>query len=223
MAHTRFLDFRIPRHRSPTVPVGGKAKRIFDVVAASALIAVMSPMILFVATLVVIGDGWPFYIRHNRIGHGGTEFACFKFRTMVLDAEERLRSHLEADQSAAEEWRQNHKLRNDPRITAVGIVLRKSSADELLQLVNVIRGEMSLVGPRPIVRDEAILYGPHFHEYTMARPGLTGLWQVSGRSDTSYDERVRMDCNYVDSWSLGKDVAIILKTIPAVLATRGAA
>ena len=131
--------------------------------------------------------------------------------------------HLETDQSAAEEWRQNHKLRNDPRITAVGNVLRKSSADELLQLVNVIRGEMSLVGPRPIVRDEAILYGPHFHEYTMARPGLTGLWQVSGRSDTSYDERVRMDCNYVGSWSLGKDVAIILKTIPAVLATRGAA
>ncbi len=224
MALSRFMVFKSPAHRAEaTTPLGGMGKRIFDVVAASVLIAVMSPMIVLVAGLVIIGDGWPFFIRHYRVGRGGEEFPCLKFRTMVVDAEERLREHLARDRAAAEEWLRSRKLRNDPRITLVGHALRKSSLDELLQLINILKGEMSLVGPRPIVRDEAALYGPHFREYAKARPGLTGLWQVEGRSNTSYDERVRLDCEYVRSWSLWNDIMIILKTIPAVLAARGSA
>lgn len=224
MVQSRFLAHKISsRDASPTIPLGGFVKRFFDVVVASILIAVMAPMIILVAALVISSDGWPFFIRHKRVGRGGQEFPCLKFRTMVVDADERLNALLAKDAAAAEEWRRNRKLCNDPRITLVGRALRKSSADELLQLLNVVKGDMSLVGPRPIVRDEAVLYGAQFREYMKARPGLTGLWQVAGRSDTSYAERVRLDCEYVRSWSLRKDVWIMIKTIPAVLAARGSA
>jgi exopolysaccharide production protein ExoY len=196
---------------------------LFDVAAASALLVATSPLIVLVATLVVASDGWPFFIRHHRVGRGGEEFPCLKFRTMVVDADERLKSRLATDPEAADEWSLCRKLRNDPRITTLGRALRKSSVDELLQLINIVKGEMSLVGPRPIVMDEAVLYGPHFLDYARARPGLTGLWQVNGRNDTSYDERVRLDCEYVRTWSFRRDIAILFKTIPAVLAARGSA
>jgi exopolysaccharide production protein ExoY len=174
-----------------------------------------------IASLVLMSDGRPFFIRHRRIGHGGDEFGCLKFRTMVKDADSILQQYLDKNSSAAQEWRTYRKLSNDPRITPVGRVLRKSSLDELPQLFNILKGEMSLVGPRPIVRDEATNYGVAFGEYVRARPGLTGLWQVKGRSNASYDERVKLDTEYVASWSLRRDVVILFMTVPSVLAARG--
>lgn len=209
------------RFPTQTAALGGSSKQLFDMSLALLLLVAMSPLLLFVAAIIVLNDGRPFFIRHNRVGHGGREFACLKFRTMVTDAGERLRLHLAQNPEAANEWRTSRKLREDPRITPVGQALRKSSLDEMLQLINIVRGEMSFVGPRPIVRDEAVHYGAHFEEYTSTRPGLTGLWQISGRSDTTYDERVQLDCMYVRGWSFQNDIRIIVRTIPAVLGTRG--
>ena len=206
---------------SPSSATGGFIKRLFDVFSVLCLIVLLSPFMLMIAALIVFTEGRPFFIQHRRIGHNGNEFACYKFRTMVVNAEEMLGNYLRQNPGAEEEWRRNRKLANDPRITQVGRVLRKSSLDELPQLFNILRGEMSLVGPRPIVRDESANYGLAFEEYTRARPGLTGLWQVKGRSSTSYEERVKLDCEYVSSWSFRRDLAILLLTVPSVLAARG--
>jgi len=156
-----------------------------------------------------------------RLGRDGRSFGCLKFRSMVTDGEAVLAAHLAADPRARAEWAATHKLSNDPRITAIGQVLRKTSLDELPQLWNVLRGEMSLVGPRPIVPAEVARYGRAFQTCFAVPPGVTGLWQVSGRSDTSYAERVALDLDYASRWSLRRDIAIMLRTIPAVLAQRG--
>jgi len=158
---------------------------------------------------------------HRRIGKGGQTFPCLKLRTMVRDSEERLRRHLEADPAARAEWAMDQKLRADPRITPLGQFLRKSSLDELPQLVNVLAGHMSLVGPRPIVEAEVVRYGRYFRFYCAVRPGITGLWQVSGRNDTSYRRRVAMDTVYSRRRSIGTDISILVRTVPAVLASKG--
>lgn len=202
-------------------PAARFAKLAFDLVAAALMLAVLAPVMLAVAALVKL-DGGPVLFAHPRLGAGGRAFNCLKFRTMAVDADAVLQRLLAADPAAAREWASTRKLRRDPRVTRVGAVLRALSLDELPQLFNVLRLEMSLVGPRPIVRQEAAYYGEAIEYYHETRPGLTGLWQVSGRSDTSYAQRVRLDAWYVKNWTLWHDLAILAKTVPAVLKRRGA-
>jgi Undecaprenyl-phosphate galactose phosphotransferase WbaP len=196
-------------------------KAAFDHVVAMVLLVLLAPLLLVLSLLVGL-DGGPAFYRHRRIGAGGGSFDCIKFRTMVLDSDSVLRRVLAEDPAAAEEWNATQKLRNDPRVTRLGQFLRRSSLDELPQLLNVLRGEMSLVGPRPIVQAEVARYADDIDYYYETKPGLTGLWQVSGRSDTSYARRVRLDVWYVRNWTLWHDIAILLKTIPAVFLQRGA-
>ena len=156
------------------------------------------------------------------MGEKGREFQCRKFRTMHVDSDAILKQVLENDPLRAAEWARDQKLRNDPRVTAIGEFLRKTSLDELPQLLNVIRGEMSLVGPRPVTYAEVLRYGEDAEYYLAAKPGITGLWQVSGRNETTYMRRVELDAWYVKNWSLWQDIAIMFKTFPAVLLRRGA-
>jgi lipopolysaccharide/colanic/teichoic acid biosynthesis glycosyltransferase len=194
--------------------------------AMNAILAVialvfLAPVMLAVGLAVFLQDGGPVLFAHRRIGRGGRYFYCLKFRSMASDAEQRLKDLLAADPAAREEWERDHKLRNDPRVTRLGAFLRKSSLDELPQLFNVLRGEMSLVGPRPIVDAEVAKYGRRFASYCAVKPGITGLWQVSGRNDTSYRTRVALDCVYASRRNLFLDSFIILCTVPAVLTRRG--
>lgn len=204
--------------RSSIYVRGGK--RLFDVIIASILLALALPVMALIAVLVLADGGRPIF-GHTRVGKGGASFRCLKFRTMVVDADEKLRLHLEAHPAAAEEWARDLKLRDDPRITALGRFLRKSSLDELPQLVNVIRGEMSMVGPRPVTRAEIDLYGADAQAYFAVRPGITGMWQVSGRNSVSYETRVQLDRSYTQSISLGQDLRILLDTTFAVLKLTG--
>ena len=158
---------------------------------------------------------------HQRIGRNGVGFGCLKFRSMVRDADEVLRGHLAGNAAARAEWAQTRKLKADPRVTPLGRILRQSSVDELPQLLNVLRGDMSLVGPRPIVEQEVQYYGAAINHYHRVRPGLTGHWQVSGRSDVSYPSRIQMDVDYVDRIRFGRDLLIMLKTVPVVVTWRG--
>jgi undecaprenyl-phosphate galactose phosphotransferase len=196
-------------------------KAAFDQVVAAAFVLLFAPLLLVLAA-VVRSDGGPAFYRHRRIGASGRSFGCIKFRTMVMDADRVLDQVLATDPAAAAEWAATQKLNDDPRITRFGRFLRRSSLDELPQLFNVLRGEMSLVGPRPIVQAEVGRYAEDIEYYYETKPGLTGLWQVSGRSDTSYERRVRLDVWYVRNWTLWHDIAILLKTIPAVFLQRGA-
>jgi lipopolysaccharide/colanic/teichoic acid biosynthesis glycosyltransferase len=199
----------------------GLACRSCDIVLALFLIIFTAPLLVAISLAVKLSDGGPAFFAHQRIGRGGQSFKCLKFRTMVKDADERFRRLLESDPAARMEWANDHKLRVDPRITPVGGFLRRSSLDELPQLFNVLRGEMSIVGPRPIVAAEVVRYGWRFGLYCMVRPGITGLWQVSGRNDLSYRRRVAMDTLYAKRKSFGFDVQILLLTVPAVLLAKG--
>ena len=195
-------------------------KRMFDVLA----LLVLTPFVLVVVlciTLVMLvnGEGARVFFGHRRVGRDGRAFKCWKIRTMVVNADERLREHLKDNPEAAEEWARDHKLDDDPRITKIGGFLRKTSLDELPQLVNVAKGEMSFVGPRPIVRTELHKYGAYRKLYQSVTPGVTGLWQVSGRNDVSYDERVELDVKYVQSISMRNDLQVMVQTVSA-LATR---
>ncbi len=202
-------------------PGARAAKIVFDLAAASLLLLLSAPVLLAIAVAVKL-DGGPTLFAHRRIGANGREFSCFKFRSMVPDAETVLRLSLAEDADLASEWESGRKLRRDPRVTAVGRFLRATSLDELPQLFNVLRLEMSLVGPRPIVRAEVVRYAEDIAYYYETRPGLTGLWQVSGRSDTTYRQRVQLDTWYVKNWTIWHDVAILAKTIPTVLKRHGA-
>lgn len=202
-------------------PTGGILKRTFDITVAVTALVFISPIFLLLMLLVKVTDRGPAFYGHRRIGHNGKDFRCLKFRTMVVDGDRILQAHLQANPRAMEEWRATRKLQDDPRVTVVGAVLRKLSLDELPQLINIIRGEMSLVGPRPVVEEELELYETSAVFYLQSRPGLTGLWQVSGRNDVSYASRVAFDTHYVQNWSLGSDMMIIAKTIPAVCLSRG--
>lgn len=196
-------------------------KRVFDLAAALALLVLGALPLIYIA-LRIRRDGGPVIFAHKRVGQSGKIFPCFKFRTMQVDAEERLRELLANDPAARAEWEREFKLRNDPRITTIGQFLRRTSLDELPQLFNVIRGEMSLVGPRPVIRAELSKYGDDVDYFLMVRPGMTGLWQVSGRNDVDYDTRVYLDTWYVKNWSLWYDIAILFKTIKVVLRRDGA-
>ena len=202
-------------------PIARAAKLAFDVAAASAALLVLAPLMLIIAALVGL-DGGPVFYAHTRIGARGRVFRCLKFRSMVTASEAALQALFARDPDAAEEWARTQKLRCDPRVTWIGRILRKTSLDELPQLLNVLRLEMSLVGPRPIVSLEIPKYAEDIAYYYETRPGITGLWQVSGRSDTTYAQRVRLDSFYVKNWSIWQDFSIIARTIPAVVSGRGA-
>lgn len=201
--------------------IGGAIKRGFDIMGALAGIALLSPLLLMLAALVKATDGGSILYGHPRIGRNGAVFRCWKFRTMVENGDEVLAAHLASNPQDREEWDATRKLQNDPRVTNVGTVLRKLSLDELPQIINILRGEMSLVGPRPVVKDELELYGSAAEYYLLSRPGLTGLWQVSGRNDVSYGARVAFDQHYVENWSFVFDLKILVRTVPAVFSSRG--
>lgn len=194
---------------------------ILSGVLAVFLIIALAPLLAAIALAILLQDGGPVFFTHMRVGRGGRLFPCLKFRTMAVDADRRLADHLAADSYARVEWGEHQKLRSDPRITPLGAFLRKSSLDELPQILNVLRGEMSLVGPRPIVPEEIERYGCRFKHYRTIKPGITGLWQVNGRSDVSYRRRVAMDTFYARSRTPMLDLWIIAMTIPAVLFRRG--
>lgn len=203
------------------VPRGGTAKRGFDVCVACLMLFFALPAMFFIAVIMFSTDRGPIFFGHERVGQNGKRFRCLKFRSMVVNSQEALRKHLEMFPQARAEWEATQKLRNDPRITAIGRFLRVTSLDELPQLINVIRGEMSLVGPRPIVEDEVVRYADNIDHYAAVRPGITGLWQVSGRSDVDYDQRVQLDCRYVREWSFFGDMVILLKTVKVVALRTG--
>ena len=211
-----------PAIRTAAPPHGYRfLKRILDIAGAFAIGLAFSPLLLVIAVRMGLEEG-PILFRHRRIGQGGRVFECLKFRTMVPNAEQILHDLLDKDSDARAEWLRDHKLRNDPRVTRLGRFLRRTSLDELPQLWNVLRGEMTLVGPRPIVKEEMLRYGRHLQTYLAAKPGITGLWQVTGRTDTDYRRRVAMDTYYVKKQGLLIDLQILLKTVKVVLWGRGA-
>lgn len=196
-----------------------KAIDLFGVLIGGVLI---SPILLIIVILIKLDSPGPAFFSHDRVGTGGRRFRCWKFRTMRQDAEKALTEILERDPALYQEWLCSYKLRVDPRITRMGLFLRTTSLDEIPQLWNVLRGEMSLVGPRPIVEAEVPKYVGSYNLYVRVTPGITGLWQVSGRSDTSYQERVEMDAYYVRNWSVWLDLIILFRTLASVLLRRGA-
>jgi lipopolysaccharide/colanic/teichoic acid biosynthesis glycosyltransferase len=197
-------------------------KRLFDVVSASLLLVLVAPLLILAALAIRLQDGEKAIYAQTRYGLNGRAFACLKLRSMVPNAAEKLQAVLDSDPEARREWELTQKLTNDPRVTRVGKFLRATSIDELPQLINIIRGDMSVVGPRPIQFSEFAKYGDDLAHYCSVRPGLTGLWQVSGRSNIGYPERVAMDKRYVQTQSFWGDLKIIFRTIPAVLASEGA-
>ncbi len=196
-------------------------KRTLDILVSAVALLVLAPLILMTSAILLLIQGRPIFIAHRRVGRGGGMFPCLKFRTMVNNNEALLEKYLAANPAEQAEWAATRKLRNDPRITPFGAFLRKSSIDEIPQLINVVLGHMSMVGPRPIVPSETVYYGQNYADYIRVRPGLTGLWQVSGRSDADYVKRVQLDALYVANRSLVGDLVIMVKTIPAVLHARG--
>lgn len=215
------LSVLLGRSKVAPYTTGGKAKRIFDVIVASITLFLFLPLFAFVVLLLKLTDPGPVIFSHVRVGQGGRRFACLKFRSMVTDSDKVLKSLLESDPTARAEWERTQKLTNDPRITAVGKFLRQSSLDELPQLINVIRGDMSLVGPRPVVPSEVGRYGEKLGLYLQARPGIIGVWQVSDRNDCGYYQRIEMDANYVRNWRISNDIVILMRTLGAVIARKG--
>jgi Undecaprenyl-phosphate galactose phosphotransferase WbaP len=197
-------------------------KRFCDFLLSSVGLVVLLPFLLLIAVLIKLTSPGPILFGNRRIGAGGKEFTAWKFRSMCVDAEETLRRVLVENPRLREEWEMDQKIRKDPRVTWVGRILRKTSLDELPQLWNVLRGEMSLVGPRPIIAGLVEKYGPNYSLYCKVRPGISGLWQVSGRNNTTYEERVRLDEYYVRNWSIWLDLYILGKTIKVVLTGDGA-
>lgn len=196
-------------------------KRTFDISVSSLLLFLLSPFLFYIGWKVSRDGASPLY-GHERIGQNGRKFKCLKFRSMIINSKEVLEHLLSTDPEARTEWDKDFKLKNDPRITPIGSFLRKTSLDELPQLLNVLRGEMSLVGPRPVVEEELQRYGDDKAYYLMAKPGMTGLWQVSGRNDVDYTTRVYFDSWYVKNWGVWNDIAILFKTIGVVLKRDGA-
>lgn len=219
--HELEVDFA-PAHRvfGPLVYTR-RVKRFVDIVLVLTALPVAVPLVFGLWILVRL-DGAAGFFGHERIGRAGRPFTCWKIRTMVPDAENVLHQHLQADSELAREWAENFKLENDPRITRLGAVLRKTSLDELPQLWNVLRGDMSLVGPRPVPGDELENYSDRVWAYAEMRPGLTGIWQVTGRGDCTYDERINMDVEYARTVNPVLDLKIIWRTFGAVLRKTGA-
>ncbi|NIP41591.1 MAG: exopolysaccharide biosynthesis polyprenyl glycosylphosphotransferase, partial [Aliifodinibius sp.] len=197
-------------------------KWIMDMVLSIIVLVVLFPLFVLVGLLIKLTSKGPIFYSHSRIGQGGKHFNIFKFRTMYQNADQMLEKYLEENPQYREEWETEQKIRKDPRITPIGRILRKLSIDELPQVWNVIRGEMSLVGPRPIVDEEIEKYADKFAVYKRVKTGITGLWQVSGRNNLPYEERVRLDEYYVRNWSIWLDVYIMARTIWVVLGRDGA-
>ena len=197
------------------------SKRVFDILFSIFCLIVFAP-VFFILYLLVTRDGGSAFYGHQRIGRDGKKFKCLKFRSMTINSQELLKKLLDEDPDIRLEWETTFKLKNDPRVTKIGNFLRKTSLDELPQLINILKGEMSTVGPRPVTADELPMYDQFLSYYLASRPGLTGLWQVSGRNDVDYDTRVQMDTAYVKNWSFFQDIIIILKTIIVVLKKDGA-
>lgn len=199
------------------------AKRLFDLFFSSAMLLLLLPILILIAFLILVTSPGKIIYGHRRIGRGGKPFYCYKFRTMYSDSSERLRELLEKNPEKRVEWESTFKLKDDPRVTPVGRFLRRTSLDELPQFWNVLMGDLSVVGPRPVVEEElAIHFKDKAEKILTIRPGVTGLWQVSGRSDTSYALRVSLDELYVDSGSLWMDLSLIFKTIKCVVIGKGA-
>jgi undecaprenyl-phosphate galactose phosphotransferase len=213
------LSLRI--HNNLGRPLPRLLKRGFDLAAAGLLLLFLAPLMAAIALKLRLVDKGPVLFAHARVGRDGETFRCLKFRSMVPNAKEALERLLASDPAARAEWERDYKLRDDPRITPFGRLLRRTSLDELPQLINVLRGEMSLVGPRPLPADDGDYLGD-VRRRLLVRPGITGLWQVSGRSDLSWDEAVRLDLYYVDNWSLTYDLGILWRTIWVVLRRKGA-
>lgn len=202
--------------KKPANALGGWTKRLADVVIASVTLVAALPIMILVAAILKLG-GSDVFFKHARIGLNGRKFQCYKFTTMGRDPDEKLARFLAGNPDAAAEWQSTQKLKVDPRVTFFGRILRKSSIDELPQLFNVLRGEMSCIGPRPVTAKELPKYGSDVRKYLSCRPGITGYWQVSGRSTLNFEQRVALDTHYVDNWSLRGDFLILLRTISAVL------
>ncbi len=195
---------------------------MFDIVTALVLLVLAIPIAVATAVAIRVETRGPVLFVHTRIGRHGRRFRLWKFRSMVVDADWTLTHYLAQHPERRAEWAATHKLKDDPRVTRVGRVLRRSSLDELPQLWNVLRGDMSMIGPRPIVEAETAKYGEALALYLEVLPGLTGLWQVSGRTDTSYQHRIQLDTEYIRNWSLGMDLMVLLQTVRVVLLGHGA-
>jgi lipopolysaccharide/colanic/teichoic acid biosynthesis glycosyltransferase len=205
---------------APSRPQDGFV-RAFDLISSLMAVAFLLPVFLVIALLIKLQDGGPVLFKHTRIGLNGREFKCLKFRSMHIRSQELLADLLANSAEARAEWEADHKLRNDPRITPIGKFIRKTSLDEFPQLINVIMGQMSLVGPRPIIQAEISKYGRSFGKYAAVLPGITGLWQVMGRNDVTYRRRVALDRLFVRRKSVRLYLAILFLTFPAVLNQSG--
>ncbi|MGX7004387.1 sugar transferase [Caballeronia sp. KNU42] len=214
-------DESIARGMALSLTTRNVVKRTIDIVGASSLLIAMSPILLVMGAIVMSDGGRPVF-GHLRVGRNGRKFRCLKFRSMVTGADVVLKHLLATDPKAREEWERDFKLKNDIRITPIGRLLRRTSLDELPQLWNVLRGDMSLVGPRPIVDEELARYGADVHYYLETKPGMTGLWQVSGRNDVDYATRVSLDVSYAKECSLSLDILILLKTFKVIFKRDGA-
>lgn len=197
-------------------------KRLFDICFSLLVLLLGLPLFLLIGILVSFSVKGKIFYAQERLGRGGIIFRCYKFRTMRIGADTYLKALLEKDPLLKKEWEANHKLKNDPRVTKVGAFLRKTSLDEIPQFWNVLKGDLSIVGPRPIVKEELARYGKHASLLLSVRPGITGPWQISGRSDTSYQQRVALDIEYIQKRSFWKDFLITVKTVPSMIASRGA-
>ena len=203
--------------------IGILVKNVFDFSLTAVGTLCISPLLIYIAYRIKKEDPGPIFFAHERIGKDGKPFPCYKFRSMVTNSQEMLQQYLAENPAAREEWEREFKLKDDPRVTPIGKVLRRTSLDELPQIFNVLRGEMSLVGPRPVIQEELDkYYGEAAKLYCSVKPGITGLWQVSGRSDTMYEERVALDAEYINSRSLLGDIVILWKTIAVVALKKGA-
>jgi Undecaprenyl-phosphate galactose phosphotransferase WbaP len=197
-------------------------KRLLDLLLVSLGGLVILPFLLLIALLIKLSSPGPVLYGHKRLGLNGKYFKAYKFRSMIIGAEKKLENLLEADPRLREEWEASHKLKDDPRVTKIGNLLRRTSFDEFPQLINILKGEMSLVGPRPVTDPEIEKYGENSMRVLSVKPGLTGLWQVSGRSDTDYAERVSHDLYYIQSWSVWLDLWILYRTPGVILRGKGA-
>lgn len=198
-------------------------KTVFDYTLTVLGTIVISPFLILIVCWIFIEDPGPIIYKHMRVGKAGKIFPCYKFRTMCVNSQEVLEDLLATNPEVKKEWEANFKLKDDPRVTKIGAFMRKTSLDELPQIFNVLRGEMSLVGPRPVIQKELDMHYREFAEtYQSVKPGITGLWQVSGRSDTTYEERVRMDVWYVQNWSVWLDISLLWRTFTSVVKQEGA-
>ena len=213
----------VPGFESPVTTFGFLAfKRVFDLTITILISPFVLLIVAIIALAVALESPGPIFFSHRRIHRGGAYFSMWKFRTMCLNSAEVLTKHLEDHPEDREEWALNHKLKNDPRVSRIGLFLRRTSLDELPQIWNVFAGTMSLVGPRPIVTAEIEKYGDDFIFYTMVKPGITGLWQASGRSTLTYPQRVALDRRYVEHWTLWMEIQILVRTVRVVFNMNGA-